>query len=647
MYGGCMDNDTNVPNDDASQQDASNGQPIVRNEEEDNPTPEQQPVDSAEYPVVEENVAPQTSILPLKPKKKHLLFIVIVALLIVLGVAFFVWKDKIIGIFVKQPVASQTTQSSSAVASTETKITDPLLVKFITPTTGEVWYATPKAMAPQGWFKGELASSYKAENGQTVAQQMATNAPTYTEVGTRNGSTIVLVADPASGGPSSAYWLLEKRTDGTVALIVQPQSTGTYDGSNLQWAKDAVGPKVTVFDQSVHYDSLSLPATISLNAKESVTRSQYASLQNWFASEQAGTTKTLVKELGSSKLYKSEIKYADTQLTNIGYYVAFPIGTKVNVDYAPNTTSLDKYTFTNGASMQYKNGDGAMVYDEITAIARGCGGASAAVTRSDVLKESELTQVGTTDASRPVYEITNKSNALYTKAYGEYKDSYTTDAISFNEYVNRHGLMVIKNDAGELLVYVRGQYGIGGGCAKPVVYLYPTQTTAVSVRVGADVKVSDPIYPTDGWSNVIAQPSGQLSYNGKTYDSLFWEGTGYGAYPGIVSGAVVKHAEAASTMKRQLAEQGLNAKETTDFMAFWESKIPNKPYIRLTWLNTAQMNALAPLSVSPKPDTLLRVFLDMDGYDTPISLPIQKLTSTARHGFTVVEWGGLTSEIRH
>lgn len=622
----------------AERVDVEAEQPVSNSENETNKPETQAPLQEVSEPAATSEPA---------PKKKHTLFIVIVAILVLLGVAFFIWKDQLLGMFIKAPAASQTNQAAHSSAQDTPQTTDPALLKFITPTTGEVWYKTPKSMSPQGWFKSELASTYTEEIGSTIAQQMAEYAPIYKEVGTRSGGTIVLVEDPRSGGPMSAYWLLEKRADGTVAIIIRPQATGSYYENVLRDAKDAVTSKVTIFDETTHYDSLSLPDSISISAKEEVTRPQYASLRNWFASEQAGTTKTLIKELGSSKLYKSEIKYADTQLTNIGYYILLPIGTQVNVDYAPNATSLDKYTFKNGVSMQYKNGDGATVYDDISAIAHGCGGASAAVTRSDTLKESDLTQIGATDTGRVVYEITNKSHALYTKAYSEYKNSYGADAVSFDEYVKRHGLMVIKNDAGELLVYVRDQYSVGGGCAKPVVYLYPKTTTVVSVKVGADVTVSDPIYPVNGWKNVIAQPNGQLSYNGKTYDSLFWEGTGYGTYPGIVSGTVVKRANAVATIKRQLAEQGLNTKEIADFMTFWERKIPNNPYIRLTWLSTADMNTLAPLYVSPKPDTVIRVFLDMEGFDKPLVLPAQKLTTTERRGFTVVEWGGLTSEIRH
>ena len=53
------------------------------------------------------------------------------------------------------------------------------------------------------------------------------------------------------------------------------------------------------------------------------------------------------------------------------------------------------------------------------------------------------------------------------------------------------------------------------------------------------------------------------------------------------------------------------------------------------------MDVLAPLIVSPKPDTSIRVFLDFEGLEKPIALPEQKLSAIPRTGFTVIEWGGL------
>jgi hypothetical protein len=216
--------------------------------------------------------------------------------------------------------------------------------------------------------------------------------------------------------------------------------------------------------------------------------------------------------------------------------------------------------------------------------------------------------------------------------------------LSFDDFLKQHALVAYKSPVNGWLVYTRDAYAAIGGCAKPVVYLYPTHTQQVNVRLGATVTASDPLYnAADGWT-VTAQPNGTLTTGGQTYGSLFWEGQGSGLYPGITSGTVVKHANAATTIAKQLKQQGLSATESNDFMVYWLPKIPNKPYVRLTWFNTTQMNQLAPLRVRPQPDTVIRVFLDMDGFDQPIKLPAQHLSAIPRHGFTVVEWGGLTTQ---
>jgi cytoskeletal protein RodZ len=574
-------------------------------------------------------------------KKKHVLFITIVAVLVVLGVVFFLWKDQILGVFIHQPVASKTDDSSTTSTQDETKITDPALLKFITPTTGEAWYKTPKEMESQGWLKNDYRNTFVSQymTKEQVDEEYARMKPTYYEVGTHGDKTIIMARQPAEMGSEYAVFF-EKTTSDVITVIARPSSTATYDQYYLPSLKDSLAGKATI-DETTHYDSLSIPDAIALKDGDAVQSLKSPSFL--FGSKADGTTETVVMNLGASTLYRIEKSYADTKLTNIGYAVRTNFGTEMQVDYVPNTRSLEKYVFDNGKVATYKDYQGAMVYDEINAIARGCGGTSAAVTRADSLQDGDLVAVGKTDTGRVVYGLKDTTSALMTKAYGEYKQAYPDNPASLTDYIANHGLVIIKNAAGERLVYVRGQYAMNGGCAKPVVYLYPTATTNVSVQVGANVTVSEPQYTKAGWQNVTAQPNGKLTYNGAVYDSLFWEGTGYGEYPGISAGTVVARADVVPTMKRQLVEQGLNAKEAADFITFWQDKIPSSPYVRLTWLNTAQMDTLAPLYVSPKPDTVIRVFLDMEGFDTKLSLPAQKLSSTFRHGFTVVEWGGLTS----
>jgi hypothetical protein len=212
------------------------------------------------------------------------------------------------------------------------------------------------------------------------------------------------------------------------------------------------------------------------------------------------------------------------------------------------------------------------------------------------------------------------------------------------EFIDNHAVIVHKDNFDQWLVYVNEGLAPAAGCAKPVIYLYPESPTLVTVRVGANVQISDPFYnPFSGW-RAFAKPDGKLSVDGKQYSSLFWEGPGYGEYPQINSGVVVPRDQAVSTIQSQLVAQGLNEQERKDFIEYWQDKIPNKPYIRLSWLNTKQMDTLAPLVVTPQPDTSIRIFLDMAGLDQPISLAPQTFNPPSRNGFTLVEWGGLASQ---
>jgi hypothetical protein len=322
-----------------------------------------------------------------------------------------------------------------------------------------------------------------------------------------------------------------------------------------------------------------------------------------------------------------------------------PSGTQKDVTYTLITKDLSAYTWNDGTAVKKSSSAPNYYSAEISGAVRGCGAERSAVTRMDDAKDTDFVEAGKTPAGQTVYAFKDTNNHVVKALYKDYTDSNNYSeappTISISEYVKQHAIVVFKDSDGTWLVYSRDQFALAGGCGKPVVYLYPTKTQAVNVRVGADVSVSVPQYnPNTGW-NAIVQPNGQLSVNGQRFDSLFWEGTGHGLYPGISAGTVVKRADAASTIRAQLLKQGLNQKETNDFLAFWQPRIPNDPYIRLTWFNTAQLDKLAPLTVSPKPDTTLRVFLDMAGYSSSVNIPAQKLTSTERKGFTLVEWGGL------
>ena len=52
----------------------------------------------------------------------------------------------------------------------------------------------------------------------------------------------------------------------------------------------------------------------------------------------------------------------------------------------------------------------------------------------------------------------------------------------------------------------------------------------------------------------------------------------------------------------------------------------------------------ARLTITPEPDSVLRVFMAWKPLEAPVELPAQDLPVFSRSGFAVVEWGG--SEVR-
>lgn len=272
-----------------------------------------------------------------------------------------------------------------------------------------------------------------------------------------------------------------------------------------------------------------------------------------------------------------------------------------------------------------------------------CGSSINDIFQEDAFKQSDIAIAGYLASGQPIYKIINKTNTWLSSAYEQhpYEGTDVDKKITFDEFIVKPTHFLWQDNLKDWHYYTNDQFAIAAECGKPVIYLYPEKDTNVSVRVGANVTKSEPLYPQNGWT-VLAHPDGQINYQGSFYPNLFWEGTGFGLYPSLENkGFIVPQSKLISTIIAQLKLQGLNDQESSDFMEFWKAKLPKTPYVRLTWLTTFEMNTLAPLKVSPTPQTVIRVFLDFQGLDKPINLVPQKLSSPKRNGFTLVEWGGL------
>ena len=175
---------------------------------------------------------------------------------------------------------------------------------------------------------------------------------------------------------------------------------------------------------------------------------------------------------------------------------------------------------------------------------------------------------------------------------------------------------------------------------KPVIYLYPTETTEVEVQLELNGTL-DCTYPAyqDGWK-VTAYPDGTLinHADGREYSYLYWEGTSDVQYD-LSHGFVVKGSDTATFLQEKLAYMGLTPREYNEFIVYWLPLMQNNPYNLITFQGTAYTDT-AKLTITPKPDSLLRVFMVYQPLEQPVTIPEQTLTAFDRKGFSVIEWGG-------
>ncbi len=175
--------------------------------------------------------------------------------------------------------------------------------------------------------------------------------------------------------------------------------------------------------------------------------------------------------------------------------------------------------------------------------------------------------------------------------------------------------------------------------AKPVIYLYPEETTEVSVKLDLDGKLTC-TYPAyqNGWS-VTAAPDGTLTdERGQTYNYLYWEGETADGYD-LSEGFCVAGCDTAVFLENALAQLGLTRREANEFIVYWLPLMEQNPY-NLIAFQQKDYTELAKLTVTPAPDSVLRVFMAWKGLEEPVDIPAQALPAFERQGFTLVEWGG-------
>lgn len=224
-------------------------------------------------------------------------------------------------------------------------------------------------------------------------------------------------------------------------------------------------------------------------------------------------------------------------------------------------------------------------------------------------------------------------------AYIEFISSNKQTAIYTIESLSNINYLEVKEGDGKD-IYYENYYSVG----KPAVYLYPKVSTEVTVKNNFKGQVINtyPLY-NNGWK-VVAEPTGELFNlaDNRKYNYLFWDG----AYSftsnhfNYKDGFYVKKKDNIGFLQEKLELLGLNNTEINDFIVYWLPELnKNEENFIHFWVNDNIDNSSI-LTINPKPDTLIRVFMEFKVYLGENKLPEQQLVKSERIGFTVVEWGG-------
>ena len=179
---------------------------------------------------------------------------------------------------------------------------------------------------------------------------------------------------------------------------------------------------------------------------------------------------------------------------------------------------------------------------------------------------------------------------------------------------------------------------------KPNIYLYPEETTNISVVFDSPELLLTviPDYNT-GWYATV-DPNSNMLVDGKYYGYLFYESmTGdYNMQKEYGFKVPVKGRKA---FFEYIANYyGFNKQETEDFVTFWCSRLDsNKEYAMYPQL-TESIDTYMAVKITPQPESIFRIWFLFYELEDSIELSKPKEIKAERKGYTMVEWGGIVAD---
>jgi len=447
-----------------------------------------------------------------------------------------------------------------------------------------------------------------------------------TFVGVYNGGDLILASALSDGPVSYPNYYRFASFEGKYILLTKYSED---DGSGL------AAPDFSI-DSSYSIPGLEFPKTISGSQPRQILKIQ-SGVNVFF--DPANLKKVFTdKVLGDVYTTSGYPKAPASIFNRHGFYVKAPDGTVgiyalepdfLAENYAPQITWNDGSRNEDDYSWTESSGCGSSNYASV-------------ISSEEINIGRDLKIAGKNSKGDLVYELDDKNHALLKNFYENGYSVYNGRKISYAEFTAAHPIFFWVDPFGRLIKFQGKQFQPAAECGKPVIYLYPEKTETVSVKIEpkGGLSYSDPAYG-NGW-RVKADPSGNLTEisSGKNYPYLFWEGTG-AIYETPQKGFVIRREEVHDFLVAKLAKLGLNRKETADFIEFWEPRMVGAPYYFVTFLGNRQMDRIAPLSIEPKPDTVIRILMDFMPLKEPVAVEGYEIKTPARNGFTAVEWGGV------
>ncbi|MBN1275351.1 hypothetical protein JXA12_03595, partial [Candidatus Woesearchaeota archaeon] len=175
------------------------------------------------------------------------------------------------------------------------------------------------------------------------------------------------------------------------------------------------------------------------------------------------------------------------------------------------------------------------------------------------------------------------------------------------------------------------------GVKKPAIYLYPTETSEIEVKVDVNgfITKAEPNYLT-GWK-VTAEKNGLIN---NEYDYLFYEAQ-LRSLQLPKEGWIVDYSNIDNWFDETLPLLGLKDKEITQFKEYWIEELAEANYYEIRLLQDQFLKENMNLIINPKPDTMIRLNFYFKPHSNKIEIEEPTIETPERTGFTVVEWGGL------